>query len=63
MQKIPTLKLIPGMILAKDVYSADDTLILTENFCLTDRTIAKLEFYSIHHSGVNSPSFITSPLE
>lgn len=47
MQKVPTLKLIPGMILAKDVYTADDTLILTEDFCLTDRTIAKLEFYSV----------------
>lgn len=47
MRKLPTTKLIPGMILAKDVYTADDKLILTENFRLTDRTIAKLEFYSI----------------
>lgn len=47
MQKVLTTQLIPGMILANDIYSVDDQLILSENFCLTDRTIAKLEFYSI----------------
>lgn len=47
MQKISTTKLVPGMIIAKDVYSLDDQLIIPEGFRLTDRTITRLAYYSI----------------
>ena len=47
MLKVSTLHLIPGLTLAKDVYSAEDKLILIENSKLTDRAITILEFYDI----------------
>lgn len=47
MQQVSISKLIPGMILAKDVYTVDDQLILSEDYRLTDWSIAKLEFYTI----------------
>ena len=47
MKRLSTRQLIPGMVLAKDVYSSDDQLILTAGFTLTDRAITKLAFYAI----------------
>ena len=47
MHKIATSKLIPDMIIAKDVYSLEDQLILPEGFQLTDHTITRLAYYTI----------------
>jgi len=55
MKKTSIFQLVPGMILAKDVYSVDDQLILPKNFILTDHAIAKLEFYSIPFIYIQEP--------
>ena len=47
MHKIHTFKLVPGMVIAKDVYSLDDQLVLPEGFLLTDHTITRLAYYTI----------------
>lgn len=47
MKRISTTQLTPGMVVAKDVYTMDDQLILPEGFSLTDRTITRLLYYSI----------------
>lgn len=47
MQKISTTKLVPNMVIAKDVYSLDDRLIIPEGFQLTDRAITRLAYHSI----------------
>lgn len=41
-------ELIPGMITAEDVYSYNNQLILPKGTVLTDKSITKLEFYSIY---------------
>ena len=69
MRQIATAKLIPGMIIAKDVYTHDDQLILPEGFSLTDRTITKLAYYTIpfvfikDNSEIKSKSAIPVPEE
>ena len=47
MKRINTKDLVPGMITAEDVYSYSNQLILQKGLVLTDKTITKLEFYSI----------------
>lgn len=47
MRQLPISELLPGMILAKDVYTDDDKLIIPANFRLFDRSITRLEYYSI----------------
>ena len=47
MHQIITSKLRPGMIIARDVYTLDDQLILPEGFRLTDHTITRLAYYTI----------------
>lgn len=47
MIKIATSKLIPGMVIAKDVYTLNDQLILPEGTTLTDNTITRLAYYTI----------------
>ena len=47
MLKLKTSQLTPGMIVAKDVYSIGDHLIVPAGFQLTDRTITRLAFYTI----------------
>ena len=47
MRKINTSNLMPGMVVARDVYSMDDHLILPEGFHLTDSTITRLAYYTI----------------
>lgn len=47
MKRLSTQELIPGMVTAEDVYSYSDQLILPKGLTLTDKTITKLEFYSI----------------
>lgn len=47
MKRISTAALRPGMVTAEDVYSFSNQLILPRGLILTDKTITKLEFYSI----------------
>jgi len=47
MRKISTKDLVPGMVLASDVYNYNDQLILPAGMRLTDKAITKLSFYSI----------------
>lgn len=47
MPRVLTQNLVPGMVTAEDVYTYNNQLILPKNLELTDKTITKLEFYSI----------------
>lgn len=47
MKRISTNDLVPGMITAEDVYTYSNQLILPKGLVLTDKSITKLEFYSI----------------
>lgn len=47
MPRVLTQDLVPGMVTAEDVYTYNNQLILPRNLELTDKTITKLEFYSI----------------
>lgn len=47
MRRVGTSALVPGMVTAEDVYNYNGNLILPKGLILTDKTITKLEFYSI----------------
>lgn len=47
MPRVLTQDLVPGMILSEDVISFQNQLVLPKDMALTDKAIAKLEFYSI----------------
>lgn len=47
MKRLNISELFPGMITAEDVYTYNNQLILQRGTVLTDKTITKLEFYSI----------------
>lgn len=47
MKRISTLQLIPGMIVAQDIYGANEKLIMQKNTVLTDALIIKLDLYGI----------------
>ena len=47
MKRIKTKDLIPGYVLAEDVYSYNGQMILTNGTVLTDKIITRLEFYSV----------------
>ena len=47
MPRLKTSMLMPGMITAEDVYNYNNQLILPRGLELTDKSITKLEFYSI----------------
>lgn len=47
MPRILTQDLVPGMVTGEDVYTYTHQLILPKGLELTDKTITKLEFYSI----------------
>lgn len=47
MRRVSTHDLVPGMVTAEDVYTYSNQLILPRGLVLTDKTITKLEFYSI----------------
>lgn len=58
MRSIPISKLLPGMVTAEDVYAYNsDQLILPRGLTLTDKTITKLEFYSIFSIRVEDGMF------
>ncbi len=46
--KIRTDQALPGMVVASDIYTANDQLIITKGTALDDRMITKLRFYNIH---------------
>lgn len=56
MGRINISKLLPGMILASDVYNEADQLVLPEGLKLTDKSIAKLTYY-----GINDVSILDAP--
>lgn len=45
--KIFTSQAIPGMVVAEDIYTKDNHLIISKDTTLTDKIITRLEFYSI----------------
>ena len=47
MKRIKTKELVPGYVLAEDVYNYNGQMILTKGLVLTDKIITRLEFYSI----------------
>jgi len=47
MKRINTSALVPGMIIAEDVFTYSNQMILAKGLVLTDKAITKLEFYSI----------------
>ena len=47
MKRVRTANLVPGMVTAEDVYTYNDQLIIPKGSVLNDKTITKLEFYSI----------------
>lgn len=56
MAKVDISNLVPGMILASDVYNYNDQLILPEGLRLNDKAITKLTFYSIHSVNIREDS-------
>lgn len=56
--KIPISQALPGMIVADDLYTRDNHLVIAKNTTLTDKIIARLEFYSIEEIWVKS---VTNP--
>lgn len=47
MKRIKTADLVPGLVLAEDVYNFNGQMILPKGLVLTDKVITRLEFYSI----------------
>lgn len=47
MKRVSTMNLVPGMVTAEDVYTYNNQLILPKGLVLSDKTITRLEFYSI----------------
>lgn len=47
MKRVGTANLVPGMITAEDVYNYNNQLIIPKGLVLTDKSIAKLDYYSI----------------
>ncbi len=47
MKNVSISELVPGMITAEDVYNYSNQLILPRGIILNDKTITKLEFYSV----------------
>lgn len=47
MRRLSTLQLIPGMVLADNVFSYDNQLILAQGTTLTDSLISRLDLYGI----------------
>ena len=47
MKRIGTSNLTPGMVTAEDIYNYNNQLIIPKGLVLDDKTIAKLDYYSI----------------
>lgn len=59
LKKIYTSQAVPGMIVANDVYTFNNQLIISQNTRLTDRIITRLKFYSVY----DIPIFINDEVE
>ena len=47
MKRLSTMQLLPGMVVAQDVYSYDRHCVMKQGTVLTDRLITKLDLYGI----------------
>lgn len=47
MKRVGSAFLVPGMVTAEDVYNYNNQLVIPKGMVLDDRTIAKLDYYSI----------------
>lgn len=63
MKRMSTRELIPGMRVAEDVYTYNDQLILSKGLVLTDKSIMRLEFYSILNIKVEDELVLSVPSE
>ncbi len=63
MQNLNVEQLIPGMVIADDVYTYNDQLILPKGLRLTDKSITKLRFYAVSFVKVDDSFAPTSPME
>lgn len=65
MNRIKTKDLLPGMILAEDIYSMNNQLILPKGQMLTDTSITKLEMYYILDTRIEEPyeDIVIDPIE
>lgn len=61
MPRIKTSELVPGMITAEDVFNYNNQLILPKGLELTDKSITKLEFYSILYVNIESQEQPSAP--
>ena len=57
MRIVPTLQLVPGMIVAEDVLTADRTFILEKGTRLTDAMITRLDLYGVLSVAIQKDSF------
>ncbi len=63
MRKLKTSELLPGMILAEDIFTYNNQRILTKGTELTDSLITRLEFYSILSAKVEDETASAKPVE
>ena len=61
MPRILTQDLVPGMVTAEDVYTYNNQLVLLKDTELSDKTITKLEFYSILSVRIKEDSMVAAP--
>jgi len=55
--KVLVTQAVPGMIIASDIYTKDNHLVIAKDTTLTDKIITRLVFYSIVDISVYSTSF------
>lgn len=61
MPRVKTSELVPGMVTAEDVFNYNNQLILPKGLELTDKSITKLEFYSILYVNIESQGQPSAP--
>ena len=64
MKRLNTSELTPGMVTAEDVYTYTNQLLVPKGSVLNDKSITKLEFYSIINVRVEdelSKEFLSEP--
>lgn len=63
MRKLRTSELVPGMILAEDIYTYNNQRILTKGTELTDNLITRLEVYSVLTAKVEDKTVTDTPID
>lgn len=48
MKRLKTDELIPGMVIAEDIYNYNNQLILPKGLILTDKAISKIQFHAVY---------------